>query len=367
MKPDQKPVYYSEYLQLGKLLESQKPLSKEFGHESHDETLFIVVHQVYELWFKQILHEMNSIIDIFSQNFIPENKLSTVEARLGRILKIQGLLIDQMPVMETMTPMDFLEFRDLLIPASGFQSVQFKEIEAKMGLNSDWRFAVDKDAFLGRLSAGDRAAVENVEKQASIFDRVQAWLERMPFTEAKDVDFDFWAQYKANVDTMLERDAQVIANSTFMGPKEKEIQNQFLAGTRETFASLFDEKKYYELVVRGERRLSQKAMVNALFIFLFRDEPALFMPFKILNSLIELDENFTTWRHRHAMMAHRMLGTKIGTGGSSGHHYLKMAADKNRVYLDLFNISTFLIPRNELPELPQALRKSMNFYFAESK
>jgi tryptophan 2,3-dioxygenase len=80
MKSDQKPVYYSEYLHLNKLLGSQKPLSGEYGEESHDETLFIVVHQVYELWFKQILHEMNSILEIFSQNYIPENKLSTVES-----------------------------------------------------------------------------------------------------------------------------------------------------------------------------------------------------------------------------------------------------------------------------------------------
>jgi tryptophan 2,3-dioxygenase len=75
-----------------------------------------------------------------------------------------------------------------------------------------------------------------------------------------------------------------------------------------------------------------------------------------------MDESFTTWRHRHAMLAHRMLGTKIGTGGSSGYEYLKRAAEKNRVFLDLFNLSTFIIPKSSLPLLPSDLRKKLNFY-----
>jgi tryptophan 2,3-dioxygenase len=78
--------------------------------------------------------------------------------------------------------------------------------------------------------------------------------------------------------------------------------------------------------------------------------------------MMDIDENFTTWRYRHALLAQRMLGTKIGTGGSSGHVYLKRAADNNRVFLDLFNLSTFLIPHSRLPKIPETLKKKLNFY-----
>ena len=141
-------IYYGDYLQLGKLLDSQLPLSRKFADETngecHDEMLFIVVHQVYELWFKQILHDLNGILNTFNREFVPESELSGVVQKLGRIQKIQTLLIGQFDVLETMTPMDFLEFRDLLIPASGFQSVQFREIEIKLGLNTNDRQNVDR-------------------------------------------------------------------------------------------------------------------------------------------------------------------------------------------------------------------------------
>ena len=112
-------------------------------------------------------------------------------------------------------------------------------------------------------------------------------------------------------------------------------------------------------------QLSQKATLNALFILLYRDEPILSQPFRFLNALMDIDQNFTTWRYRHALMAHRLLGTKIGTGGSSGHDYLKKAADNNRIYVDVLNLSTFLIPRSKLPKLPAELEKNLNFYFTE--
>jgi tryptophan 2,3-dioxygenase len=117
-----------------------------------------------------------------------------------------------------------------------------------------------------------------------------------------------------------------------------------------------------ELISKKERKLSQKAILNALFILLYRDESMLTLPHQILTSLMDIDENFTTWRYRHALMAQRMLGTKIGTGGSSGHQYLKRAADNNRAFIDLFNLSTFLIPRSRLPEIPLNIKKKLNFY-----
>ena len=135
-----------------------------------------------------------------------------------------------------------------------------------------------------------------------------------------------------------------------------------LTVTRSTFKSLFDETAHNELVQNKQRKLSQKAILNALFIMLYRDESMLALPFQVLTSMMDIDENFTTWRYRHALLAQRMLGTKIGTGGSSGHQYLKRAADNNRVFIDLFNLSTFLIPRSRLPKIPSDIKKQLNFH-----
>ncbi|MDO9181617.1 MAG: tryptophan 2,3-dioxygenase family protein [Bacteriovorax sp.] len=357
-------VYYGDYLQLGKLLDSQLPLSRKYADvnngECHDETLFIVVHQVYELWFKQIIHDLNSILKTFSQTFVPESELSSVVQKFSRIKKIQGLLIGQFDVLETMTPMDFLEFRDLLIPASGFQSAQFREIEIKLGLNTSDRQHVDREFFLGRLNEVDRNKLMELESVPSLLKLVEEWLERVPFTNMKN--FNFWEEYQKSVEAILHDDEVIIEqNNAHLSEKAKNIQLENLALTRTTFKSLFDVNAHNELIKNKERTLSQKAILNALFIMLYRDESMLALPFQVLTAMMDIDENFTTWRYRHALLAQRMLGTKIGTGGSSGHQYLKRAADNNRVFVDLFNLSTFLIPRSRLPAIPTDVKKQLNF------
>lgn len=364
MHKNQGPVYYGDYLQLGKLLDSQLPLSKKYANandgESHDETLFIIVHQVYELWFKQILHDLDAMMTIFNKDYIPERDLSNVVLKLERIKKIQTLLLGQLDILETMTPMDFLEFRDLLIPASGFQSTQFREIEIKLGLNTNGRLNVDREFFLGRLNDSDRKKLTELESFPSVLKLVEKWLERVPYTNMKN--FNFWNEYQKAIDLTLKDDQEIIIkNSASLDERTKNIQLENLEATRTTFKSLFDEKAHRELVENKQRGLSQKAILNALFILLYRDEPMLSLPFQVLTSLIDMDENFTTWRHKHALMAQRMLGTKIGSGGSSGHLYLKRAADNNRVFVDLFNLSTFLIPRSRLPILPKEVKEQLNF------
>lgn len=358
-------VYYGDYLQLGKLLDSQGPLSRKYADETngecHDEMLFIVVHQVYELWFKQILHDLNSIIDTFDNDFVPESDLSGVVQKLERIKKIQALMVPQFDVLETMTPMDFLEFRDLLIPASGFQSTQFREIEIKLGLSTSERLHVDREFFLGRLNDLDRNKMTEVESSPSVLKLIEKWLERVPFTNM--LGFNFWDEYQKSVESILKDDrAIIIQNSAHLSEAAKNIQLENLEITRSTFMSLFDEKVHAELIKNKQRTLSQKAILNALFILLYRDESMLTIPFQVLTALMDIDENFTTWRHRHALLAQRMLGTKIGTGGSSGHTYLKRAADNNRVFVDLFNLSTFLIPRSRLPVIPNEVKKQLNFH-----
>lgn len=364
MHKNRGPVYYHDYLMLDQLLSSQNPLSKKFADqenpEAHDETLFIVVHQAYELWFKQMLHDLNSVLSIFAKDNVPDNELGTIVQRLDRIRKIQHTIGTQLEILETMTPMDFLEFRNLLIPASGFQSVQFREIEIKMGLGTHNRENIDREFFVGRLSQKDRDRLLALENSPSLLRYLEGWLERTPFTISGE--FNFWDEYKKAVDALLTDDeATVQANIANLGEREKQMQLENLKTTRETFESLFDEEAHQKVVASGARKLSRKAILNALFIMMYRDEPMLALPFQMMTAMMDIDENFTTWRYRHALMAQRMLGTKIGTGGSSGHAYLKKAADNNRVFTDLFNLSTYLIPRSRLPKIPAAVKSKLNF------
>ena len=108
---------------------------------------------------------------------------------------------------------------------------------------------------------------------------------------------------------------------------------------------------------------SAKSRRSALFILLYRQRPLFIRPFQFLQSLIDLDEKLTHWRQRHAELARRMLGTKIGTGGSSGHKYLKATAERNRVFNEISNLTTFLIPKSGLPKLPQSLKNELDYYF----
>ena len=131
---NKKPLEYSDYLKLNDLLNAQSLKSAERGNPAHDEMLFIIIHQIYELWFKQILHELDSMLTVFNKKSIVESDISLSVSRLSRIIEIQKILIDQIRVLETMTAMDFLEFRDDLFPSSGFQSSQFRILENKLGL-----------------------------------------------------------------------------------------------------------------------------------------------------------------------------------------------------------------------------------------
>ncbi len=363
MKNSYPPLYYSDYLKLDELLSCQQPKSEEYTQKlAHDEVLFIIVHQAYELWFKQILHELNSVVSIFSNDYVNETNIGIAVSRLERVAEIQKLLIEQVRIVETMTPLDFLEFRDLLFPASGFQSYQFRQVENKLGLRTEQRARFDKSGYKSRLGEKHRAILENEEGQPSLCDLVESWLERTPFLNLQG--FSFWDQYRASVENAFAKDRKVIENNQGLAEDGKHKELDQLAETERSFLALFDEEKHNEMVAKGFRRLSYRATQAALFINLFRDEPILHLPFRLLTMLIEIDEHFTAWRYKHALMVQRMLGTKIGTGGSSGHSYLKTTAENHKVFSDFTNLSTFLIPRSELPELPEDIRKTLGFYYS---
>ncbi|MBW3582970.1 MAG: tryptophan 2,3-dioxygenase [Euryarchaeota archaeon] len=356
------PVYYSDYLRLDKLLSAQEPMSDKLGKKAHDEMLFIIVHQVHELWFKQILHELDAVVDNFRAETVDERSIGKSVASLRRIIEIQRSLIDTLRILETMTSLDFLDFRDLLSPASGFQSVQFRVVENRLGLASDQRLRFDGAKYYSRFQPKDREALIASEEEESLFDAVERWLERTPFLKYER--FDFLLAYHHAVDRMLARDEEIIRSNPMLTPEEKEKELDHLEGTRREFAILFDEEAYEAARKEGKKRFSYRAMLAALLINLYRDEPILHEPFRFLESLIDIDENFTEWRHRHAIMVHRMIGAKIGTGGSSGHHYLHKLVEAHKVFTDLFDLSTYLIPRSELPELPPEIVRELGFAYS---
>lgn len=359
MKKNTSPVYYGDYLELDKILGAQHLQSEKYAEPAHDEVLFIIVHQVYELWFKQILHELGTILTVFEQPQVADQALAISVHRLNRIIKIQKLLNDQISVMETMTPQEFLSFRDYLVPASGFQSIQFKMLEIKLGLKSNFRIDFDKQSFYQRLEVADRDFLQNLESKSSLFELVEVWLERMPLLEFED--FKFWELYATATESMYLNDKGIIESNPTLTAREKEKELAELLKTRQVFNAVVDENAYHELRESGQFRLSQKALMSALFIHQYSEEPVFNLPFQFLTCLTEIDENLTLWRYRHAMMVQRMLGTKIGTGGSSGHEYLKKTTESNRIFKDFFNMSTFLLAKGSLPALPVNVKKNLGF------
>ena len=355
------PVDYAEYLKLDSLLAGHIPRSLALGRPAHDEMLFIVVHQVYELWFKQILHELDSLLDLFRQESVDERSIGIAAARLQRIVEIEKILIDQLHVLETMTPLDFLDFRDMLVPASGFQSVQFRLIENKLGLRGAERAAMEKTPVGGKRDPRLLEALRASEAGPSLFALVEKWLERTPFLDLPG--YAFWESYGEAVRTMLREDRRTIETNPSLADAEKETQLGQLVQTESAFEAVLDDKAHARLVAEGRRRLSHRATRAALFIHLHRDQPILHLPFRFLTLLVDVDELLATWRYRHALMVHRMIGTKIGTGGSSGHRYLLATVERNKVFGDLYDLSTFLISRSALPALPADMERRLGFYF----
>jgi tryptophan 2,3-dioxygenase len=365
MNPGQEPVYYHDYLRLDSLLDCQHPESARFGEEAHDELLFIIVHQAYELWFKQILHELEAVRGIFDQDAVLERQMGRVVAHLGRVVAIQRLLLDQIDVLETMTPLDFLEFRDYLVPASGFQSLQFRFVENLLGLESASRMLINEAHYTTRFAPEHQAALVASQERSSLFDLVGAWLERTPFLHFGQ--FDFWTAYRDAVERMLSRDRRMIEQNPNLTDTGRDEQLHRFEATAGSFESLFDTGEYEKLRASGLRRFSHDAFLAALLINLYRDEPILQLPFQVLRALMDVDEGFTTWRARHALMVMRMIGSKIGTGGTSGHDYLRETAQRHRVWTDLFDLSTFFIPRSELPDLPVSVSEAMRFHFSPTE
>jgi tryptophan 2,3-dioxygenase len=327
-----KAVYYSEYLQLDKILNAQELESDKHQKHAHDEMLFVVIHQAYELWFKQLLFEADSVIGIFSQDSINDNSpdLQIAVHRLKRMGTILKVLVQQIDIMETMTPMDFLDFRDMLRPASGFQSIQFKMLEALLGLKYEHRHG--QQYYISQLNEPDVDKIKSLENRKTLLELVNKWLERMPYFKNENL----WNDYRA-----------IYASSL----QEAEL------GNLEHFDKIFFNNTGNE----EQRSLSADASRAALFIMLYRHYPLMHLPFELIESLLEIDELLSTWRFRHINMVSRIIGMRIGTGGSTGKGYLKGALDAHYIFKDFSSLTSFLIERNKLPKLNLDIVEKLGF------
>ena len=331
-------MHYDDYLQLDKILNAQSPESIKRNLPAHDEMLFIIIHQTYELWFRQLHHEIDSVLLIMKKPAMNDNspELQTVVHRLNRMVIVLRVLVHQIDILETMTPMDFLDFRDMLRPASGFQSWQFKELEAKLGLKFEARYG--QEYYISKLRAERIEIIRKAESERSLLELLDAWLERMPWAPRfdKEIKGSFWDDYQERYKNSL-----------------ADVEKDNLS----SFGDIFFEKG----IRQTQRSLSPKACRAALFIMLYRGYPLLQLPFQLLNGLLEIDEQLSSWRYRHMNMVHRMIGTRIGTGGSSGKDYLKAAADKHYIFKEIAQLNSFLIERRKLPVLPPELEKRLGF------
>jgi len=329
----EKGVYYADYLQLDKITGAQAPESFKEGKEpAHDEMLFIIIHQAYELWFKQVLFEVNSVIEIMSKPVVNDNSndMATVVHRLKRVVTILKVLVQQIDIIETMTPMDFLDFRDMLRPASGFQSYQFKVLEAKLGLKFENRHG--QNYYTSQLKEKDIAIIKDAESGKSVIELLNTWLERMPF-----ITGDFWNNYQ-------------------------QVYNSSLAEAEKNNATTF-ENVFNNTDADEARNLSSKACRAALFIMMYHGYPMLELPFQLLETLVEIDNQLGNWRSRHINMVQRMIGTRIGTGGSTGAGYLKAAMDKHYIFKEITQLNSFLVERKQLPVLDKTISEKLGFNF----
>lgn len=164
---------------------------------------------------------------------------------------------------------------------------------------------------------------------------------------------------------MLQVDWSIIEQHYEGEDKEKALRE--LERTKKAFQSAYDRATHEHLIQTGQRRLGFRATGAALLIMLYEDEPMLHTPALILRAVVDVEDKLNLWRYRHAQMVRRMIGGKVGTGGSMGHAYLRSTVDRYRVFGDLANVSTLLIPRRLLPELPSELREQLTYYHRMEK
>jgi tryptophan 2,3-dioxygenase len=360
MAPSSVPSYW-DYLKLDRLLDLQTGLGDADGHLAPDELHFIVVHQVYELWFKLILRELRLGRDHLALPRVAEEHIPHVVHHLRRINAILQLAVDQFRVMETLTPQDFLDFRAKLAPASGFQSFQLREIEILLGLEDAQRSGEAKTALAqlrdqSAVSAAGRAGFERLEaarRETTLRAALHDWLQRTPIDGSSPGD----PGDAAAVDAFL---AAYLAALEHSAATQAEHMAAIGAGTRDdierrTQTGLEQARAFLLALDADERERNRARRVRAglLFIESYRELPLLAWPRLLIDTIVEMEEQLVLWRTRHARMVERTIGRRTGTGGSAGVDYLDQTA-RYRIFTELWAVRTLLLPRHDLPQLRHA-------------
>ncbi len=353
---------YGEYLRLEELLRLQGGLEKDESRLSNHEVLFVVVHQVYELWFKLVIRELRSARDILKLNPVPDQELSLVVASLRRVREILDQCASHFRLVETLSTHDFLDFRDKITPASGFESAQMRAMEVIFGLEAKDRVHLGREgSYLkalrgadGAETPGSRRVEDAIEDRPTLREAVDEWLWRTPIRGSSpslpgDVEIvrsfvtDFLAGQRAEMGDFAERAARQTDS-----PVDRAALVQRYTAERESTRRFLHAEDLDDAAQRPRRSRIRAAL---LFIESYRELPLLAWPRELCDTLVALEQAFVIFRQRHARMVEREIGRRTGTGGSAGVDYLDETALKYRVFRDFWAVRTILVPRRAVPPL----------------
>ena len=354
------PTYW-DYLKLDRLLDLQSGLDDSEDDLLPDELHFIIVHQTYELWFKLVIRSLRLARDTLGQPRVSEEIVPVVVHHLRRVNAILRLAVDQFEVMETLTPQDFLAFRDKLVPSSGFQSFQMREMEILMGLDESQRIRygnvdpLEHIRDLGKRSPAGALAwgrIVQARSERSLLETLNDWLYRTPIQGSTPDN----PQDDATVHAFLE--AYLAAAEASHTHSLETLTEALGEAKRETFAERFEASRqaarrflFAEDVADGQDATRiRRIRAAVLFIESYRELPLLAWPRLLLDRIVELEQGLLLFRSRHARMVERLIGRRPGTGGSEGVSYLDKTL-RYRIFVDLWAIRTALLPKRDLPEL----------------
>ncbi|MFM8979918.1 MAG: tryptophan 2,3-dioxygenase family protein [Planctomycetia bacterium] len=339
---------YWDYIRVEPLLRLQGGLGEDDRALSNAELTFITVHQVYELWFKLLLRELVTLRDLLAAPHVPEPGMAQGVRSLERMQRIFRVAIQHWEVVESLNTTDYLDFREKLFPASGFQSAQLREIEVLMGLTDDERVGLGAHgAYLKALRGpGGEAspALARVEARRqggpTVRDALEAWLWRTPIRGSvpgdagdDEVVGGFMDEYGRALGVQAGWGAWALGSTSPQDPRLAE-----------------EMRSAHEWLAPPDAR-RRRIRAAILFIEGYRDLPLLAWPHQLLAGLIEVEQMFLIFRQRHARMVERIIGRRMGTGGSSGLAYLEQTATAYRIFGDLWASKTLLVQSALLPPL----------------
>lgn len=358
----EKRVNYWDYIRVDELLALQGGVDHDDTSLKNDEVMFIVVHQIYELWFKIILRELVAARDMFQAGPVEEQALSGAVHCLRRVGTVFDRCVDHFTVMETLSTRDYLSFRDKLMPASGFQSGQLREIEVILGLGDDDRIPLGVEGdYMKALQGHDgkkSPTYERVEKMRNsgptIRNVMDEWLFRTPIDGVGPDD----EGNAAKLDTFIERYLEAVNNEIDASCKVA-LSRSRSDKDKATLVVRYDAEKAGQASFLnpseeegGERCRRIRAAI--LFITTYRELPLLAWPRELVDQLVELEQKFVIFRQRHARMVERVIGRRTGTGGSAGVDYLDATALQYRIFKDVWACRTCQIRAEAAPKLENA-------------